>query len=124
MSEKIAGFCPMGCGETLFRGMGGYITCSLLGCPNPTAVADILEVRETEHIVTIATNGTFSVMHPLRERLGNKLLDCDLTARLALDPQMMSIAAAGDYRFIEVPAANNLGRASYRPERIKQVPKR
>jgi hypothetical protein len=27
MSEKVMGNCPMGCGDTLFLGSGGYVTC-------------------------------------------------------------------------------------------------
>ena len=39
---KVAGRCPMGCGETLFVGNGGHITCSLIGCPKPVAVDALL----------------------------------------------------------------------------------
>jgi hypothetical protein len=67
----------MGCGQTLFAASGGYVTCSLLGCPNPTAVSDILEDRETEHLVTIDA-GSFTVRHPLRERLDDNILTCSL----------------------------------------------
>lgn len=43
---KIQGYCPMGCGETLMLGSGGYVTCGLLGCSNPTAVSlEVLEQR-------------------------------------------------------------------------------
>jgi hypothetical protein len=78
----IKGYCPMGCGETLFIAVGGYITCSLIGCPNPTAVADLLEDREHEHIVVV-DDETFSIQHPLRERLNRELFDCGLHKYLA-----------------------------------------
>lgn len=77
MSEKVQGFCPMGCGETLFLGSGGYVTCSWIDCPNPTAVSDILANQETEHIVLIGA-GDFSLQHPLRERLNGELFNCAL----------------------------------------------
>ncbi|GAA0374812.1 hypothetical protein GCM10009530_26670 [Microbispora corallina] len=67
----------MGCGRTLFVADGGYITCSYLHCPRPTAVADLLEDRETEHIVQFHAE-TFTVRHPLRERLDDALMSCDL----------------------------------------------
>lgn len=75
--HKIAGYCPMGCGQTLFRGSGGYITCSWVSCPCPDAVATLLENPETEHIVVISDE-TFDVQHPLRERLQSDLFRCDL----------------------------------------------
>lgn len=75
MSAKVEGFCPMGCGATLFLGSGGYVTCSWVKCPNPGAASDILAVRETEHIVEFR-DSTFDVLHPLRERLNGELFDC------------------------------------------------
>jgi hypothetical protein len=78
----VRGYCPMGCGETLMLGAGGYVTCGHLDCPQPSAVSDILDVRETEHLVDLGPLSTFKILHPLRERLGRKLLDCDLHAYL------------------------------------------
>lgn len=41
---KIAGGCPMGCGETLILSSeGGHVTCGLLGCPDPCAADRLLE---------------------------------------------------------------------------------
>lgn len=76
-ATKIAGFCPMGCGETLFRAEGGYVTCSWYACPCPGAVDQILGGRESEHIVHIEDE-RFHVQHPLRERLNGELFECDL----------------------------------------------
>lgn len=39
---KVAGKCPMGCGETLFLGDGGHVTCSFNKCPNPGMVDEML----------------------------------------------------------------------------------
>jgi hypothetical protein len=78
MSEKVRGKCPMGCGETLFLGSGGYVTCSLDRCPNPTAMCDVmLDHAEPWHVVVLEA-GTFKILHPLRERLGEDLFDCAL----------------------------------------------
>lgn len=74
---KVRGYCPMGCGDTLFLGAGGYVTCSYINCPRPDAVADIIAECETEHIVTVYRD-TWSAKHPLRERLNNELLTCGI----------------------------------------------
>ena len=92
----VRGYCPMGCGETLFLGSGGYVTCSLIGCPRPDAVSTLLGDRETEHVVWI--EGLFTVRHPLRERLDDAQLSCDLDRHLAgLDGPP---CAPGQYRVV------------------------
>lgn len=75
--SAVAGYCPMGCGSTLFLGAGGYVTCSDLECPRPDAATTILDDAEHEHIVEIGPR-TFTVRHPLRERLDDQLMDCAL----------------------------------------------
>lgn len=79
--RKVQGYCPMGCGDTLFLGSGGYVTCSWVKCPRPDAAADVLLERETEHVVVLGES-TFDIQHPLRERLEGELFDCGLHARL------------------------------------------
>ncbi len=94
---KVAGWCPMGCGETLFLGSGGYVTCSYITCPCPDAVATILDNRETEHVV-VFEDATFSVKHPLRERVDDELFECGLHGHIAsLDGPP---AAPGTYRAV------------------------
>lgn len=78
----VAGYCPMGCGRTLFLGEGGHVTCSFIRCPRPTAVAELLEDQESEHMVSLGDD-TFTVRHPLRERLDDALLTCNLHDYLA-----------------------------------------
>ncbi|WP_179278007.1 DUF6085 family protein [Rhodococcus sp. 14-2470-1a] len=75
--SAVAGRCPMGCGDTLFVASGGFITCSNGTCPDSTIVTDILEDRETEHMVTLGEAG-FTIRHPLRERKDRQLEDCSL----------------------------------------------
>lgn len=77
----VAGYCPMGCGLTLFLGAEGFITCGHIECPRPDAVAELLVDRETEHLVTF-TETEFTVKHPLRERLDDALLSCVLHKHL------------------------------------------
>jgi hypothetical protein len=78
---EVAGYCPMGCGQTLFLGKDGHVTCSFAECPDPCKVDDLLHDRETEHVVEIREHD-FTVKHPLRER-PDELLECDLHAKLA-----------------------------------------
>lgn len=40
---NVEGYCPMGCGATLFVGDGGYITCSYVHCPKPEAAHNLLK---------------------------------------------------------------------------------
>lgn len=86
MSEKVMGNCPMGCGDTLFLGSGGYVTCSWHKCPDPGAVADLLLDHSTpNHIVVIGHHWSprpFSIQHPLRERLMGELFECPLHEHL------------------------------------------
>lgn len=82
MWATVQGYCPMGCGQTLFLGSGGFVTCSLDVCPNPTALSDIIRERETEHVVELHPEA-FSVQHPLRERLDGLLFDCTLHRDIA-----------------------------------------
>lgn len=82
MTERIRGYCPMGCGETLFVGSGGFITCSYVACPCPDAVSTILDDSETEHIVELDRE-SFSVQHPLRERLNGDLFRCKLHGEIS-----------------------------------------
>lgn len=82
---EIRGFCPMGCGETLFVGAVGHITCSFQDCGHPTAVDELLADRETEHVVKLSATD-FTVRHPLHERLDDALMTCDLHAWIASRP--------------------------------------
>jgi hypothetical protein len=85
MNIEVNGHCPMGCGWTLRLSGAGDVWCESPGCPRPAAVGEILMDRETEHLVQFEA-GTFTVLHPLRERLDNELLDCGLHAEIAALP--------------------------------------
>lgn len=78
----VQGYCPMGCGSTLALGEDGHVTCSLDRCPRPDAVTEILDDRETEHLVTFSETA-FTVRHPLRERLDDALMACQLHEHIA-----------------------------------------
>ena len=108
----IAGWCPMGCGQTLFLGAACLITCSATDCPNPTAASDLLADWEVEHVVILADGGQHTIRHPLAERLGDADLTCDLPAYIGRLPA--AVLRPGRYRVRRLAA----GMSSWEWERI------
>jgi hypothetical protein len=104
---KVAGYCPYGCGQTLHLGATGFVMCGNPGCRRPTAVAELLEDREIEHLVTLTVDRGFTVRHPLRERLGNALMTCQLHADLTGMDAMPRLPGVR-YRVTPNPAAEPL----------------
>lgn len=83
MSDRtVKGYCPMGCGPSLFRAPSGHITCSYVECPNPSAASDVLADPEVEHVVEFKEDA-FYVLHPLRERLEGWLFDCPVHRQIS-----------------------------------------
>jgi hypothetical protein len=39
---RVRGYCPNGCGQTLFLGSGGHVTCSWIACSDPCAADKML----------------------------------------------------------------------------------
>lgn len=98
--DHVKGFCPMGCGPTLYLASGGYVECYVPTCPDSNAASSILEDPETEHVAVFTLTG-FTIRHPLKERLGDALLTCDLQkllSDLGTPPQVM-----GRYRALKMP---------------------
>ncbi|MET7477976.1 DUF6085 family protein [Streptomyces sp. NPDC005648] len=108
---RVPGYCPMGCGQTLERrGTDGVIQCQATRCPRVYAVQDLLTDRETEHIVQFDTTG-FTVRHPLRERIGDALMQCTLHRHCAslsgppADPgRYRAVRVDGEWRFQRLDA--------------------
>lgn len=74
--HHLQGHCPA-CGRTsLMTGSGGHITCGHLECPDPTALDRLLDDGETEHLLTVHRDGSFTLRHPLKERLDGALESC------------------------------------------------
>lgn len=98
--DKVAGKCPMGCGETLFLDMNGRVTCSFVECPDPTIVDQILDedARERDHVAEIY-NGVLTIRHPLWERVDDRLTDCDLHRWLNQRIETLPPLEDGTYRF-------------------------
>lgn len=79
---EVAGYCPE-CGSgLLFLGDGGHVTCGMPDCPAPGAADGILADQQTSH-VAVFTDTEFTLRHPLRERLGDALLTCQVHTALA-----------------------------------------
>lgn len=79
-SIHVGGYCPFGCGSTLYlsdQDPSGIIRCSSGDCPDPIAAWILLSDSEVEHIITFTTTG-FIVRHPLRERIDDKLMQCQV----------------------------------------------
>lgn len=47
---QVKGECPACGNASLFLASGGYVTCAVIKCPNPTAVADRLELPRPEPV--------------------------------------------------------------------------
>lgn len=94
---EVAGYCPMGCGQTLQLDGGGTVLCADGDCPNPLAVDTILGDPEREHIVELG-DSVFTVQHPLRERVSDELLLCGLHQWLS--DQAGPPAPPGRYRVL------------------------
>ena len=93
----VNGWCPMGCGRTLYLALSGNIICSRFKCPNPNAVTTIIKNSETQHIVKFEEGFRFSVKHPLRERIDDDLMNCPLVAYLE-DQSFAPVEVPGIYR--------------------------
>lgn len=116
--RDVAGaYCPMGCGQTLHLSPGGMIVCLTPTCPDQMAVSKLLGESETDHIVTLNDDartwvfnketgydeqvspgvwyGSFTIRHPLRERIElDDLADCPLHPHLSRNHP----GEAGTYR--------------------------
>lgn len=111
--ERIQGHCPMGCGETLFLGDGGHVTCSWVECPRPTAVDELLASSEIEHRAMIRET-SFTIEHPLRERLDGELHKCVIHEEL--QALCGPPSKPGLYRL--VPRHPDLDSEPYRPGQL------
>lgn len=71
-------YCPACGAQQLNAGNGGTsFTCmNRETCPDRYAAAKVLADPETEHVVRFDAAGYFNAKHPLRERIGDALLDC------------------------------------------------
>lgn len=102
-------FCPMGCGQTLHLTPTG-ITCLARDCPDARAAHKILADPEHTDVVEFTEDG-WTVLHPLKERLGGGLLSCrvhELCGQLpgppALGKYRATVGKGGDLVLEDIPA--------------------
>lgn len=69
--------CPA-CGHQSLVIAAGRIACAYEACPEPDAAHRILSEPEILHVFRIHGDQTFTVRHPLIERLDNRLMECRL----------------------------------------------
>lgn len=84
----IDGFCPMCGSQTLYAEemrVVNRIICIGDDCPDPQATHRILSDSSTDHLVTFTGSG-FTIRHPLRERIDDALMDCELHLHLMSMP--------------------------------------
>jgi hypothetical protein len=97
---NIDGYCPLGCGQTLRAEetkLVNRVICWAATCPDPLAAQKILQDPMTEHIVRFSFSGSgFTVKHPLRERLDDALLYCELAQICGAMPEPPG-GVAGSY---------------------------
>lgn len=74
--DLVGTYCPMGCGQTLHLMPGGLVACLSKRCPDPAAARKILSDPEHRDVVVFGED-SFTVLHPLRERLGD-LFACQI----------------------------------------------
>lgn len=75
---RINGYCPAcGAAELVMDYATANLRCDGPGCPRPTAAHEILQDSRTEHEVTFTADG-FTLRHPMRERLDDDLLTCEI----------------------------------------------
>lgn len=68
--NRVAGFCPMGCGRTLYRSPTEQIVCANEDCSNRDSVSTLLAADSRFHQVLIHEGG-FKIVCPLGERLSD-----------------------------------------------------
>lgn len=108
----IHGFCPMGCGRTLFIDAEHRVRCSNDFCTDPLAVHDILADPETEHVVQL-TDSSFTIVHPLRERRDDEMM-VKCTVHDAFSALGGPPAPPGRYRVLPVPNDHDPTSQSFR----------
>lgn len=96
---KINGYCPMGCGETLWATLERGIICRNRDCPDATVVSKVLSDPEVGHIAQVGVAG-WTLMHPLHERLGEQpeMFTCAVAQWLRSHSE--APADAGTYRVL------------------------
>lgn len=81
----VSGHCPACGNASLVLGSTGHVECEHEDCAMTDAVDLLLSDEETEHVVRFEDD-RFHVKHPLRERIGDALLNCTVYTSIHDDP--------------------------------------
>lgn len=105
MTDKyvaIGGFCPACGGKNTIlaprHATLGVLHCSAEGCPDKMAAAKILSEPEIHHVVNFNGEGYFNVKHPLRERIDDQLLNCEIHDVIIAECQHYGVPGKGPWR--------------------------
>lgn len=102
MIVAVHGICPS-CGQRrLFvnSGSGGILQCLNKACKYPNAANEIINDPVRDHLMVL-DDKSWTVIHPLIERLGNRMLDCKIGDRIAEVMEESNITDHGVFRVIE-----------------------
>lgn len=97
-------YCPMGCGHTLHLMPNGMIVCLAPDCPDQGAAQKILGNPEHLDVVEFTDDDGFTILHPLRERLGD-LFACPVNEALS----QLGGAPEGLFGRYRVSVSENVG---------------
>ena len=76
-NHPVDGRCPS-CGYGLLVLDDMVLRCTNPSCAEPDAAQRILADGDPLHVARIHENETFTMRHPLIERLDNRLMECEL----------------------------------------------
>lgn len=75
---RINGYCPACAAPELVMDYAtAQLRCDSPGCPQPDAAHVILQDTQVDHVVTFTADG-FTLRHPVRERVNDDLLRCEV----------------------------------------------
>lgn len=110
---SIQGRCPACRGDSLFIGSGGYVTCSRLDCPNPSAADQLLHGEQpahapaaTEATEAATTTRVFAALHHSAEQDVARVIDLyERWVKAGPPPLGASLARWWDTRLAELHTA-------------------
>lgn len=102
----IDGFCPM-CGKrslavevSLVRGPTARVRCYHPDCPDPEGIDKLMQDSEVHHILDVNEWQTWTLKHPLRERINGNLFECPLHGFLRQEFAFRYPPEQGRYRYV------------------------
>ena len=91
------------------------LRCLYEGCPDPEAAAKLLSNPEIHHIVQFQDD-SFTVKHPLRERIDDNLFDCSVYSVVVEAVEDGRVNPTGAWRVRGIPAIHTPGGPGQQPD--------